>query len=115
MAKYYEYTPSKSGLPKGRTLHRNSDLKALVDPSAVVSTNPGAALWEVSETAKSKGLRPRTVELVRVDDDTGTIKGIVRVAIATEARWNEISDNDNFVLDGKRYKLRRKIAEEYGV
>jgi hypothetical protein len=115
MAKYYEYTPSKEGLPKGRTLHRLPALKDLVDPSAPASTDPGAALWEVSETAKSKGLRPRTVELVRVDDETGVIRGIVRVAIATEARWNEISNTDTFVLDGKRYKLRRKIAEEYGV
>jgi hypothetical protein len=115
MAKYYEYTPSKAGLPKGRTLHRNTDLKAIVDPSAVVSTNPGAALWEISETTNSKGLRPRSVELVRIDGDSGTIKGIIRVAIATEARWNEITDSDSFVVDGKQYKLRRKIAEEYGV
>jgi len=115
VAKYYEYTPSREGLPKGRTLHRNTALKGIVDPAAVVSTNPGAALWEVSETAKSKGLRPRTVELVRVDDETGTIKAVIKVAISTQARWNEITENDTFVVDGKRYRLRRKIAEEYGV
>lgn len=115
MAKYYEYTPSKEGLPKGRTLHRLPALKEIVDPGAPASTNPGAALWEISESAKSKGLRPRSVELVRVDQDTGVIRGIIRCAISTQSRWEAITDQDSFVVDGKSYKLRRKIAEEYGV
>lgn len=114
MTKYYQYFSDKSGII-GRTRHQRTDLKEIVDPGAAISVNPGLPLFEISETEQSYGLRPRHVELVEVDLDTGGIKGTVKVAIATRERWDAISSNDSFNVGGKNFRLRRKVAEEFGV
>ena len=113
--KYYKYT-SDSGIT-GRTMHRGAGAtaKTVVDPNAEVSTSPGAPLFEISERRRSFGLRPRHVELVRVDSDTGTIVGTRRVAVATIARFNAIGANDAFTINDQEWRVRRKVAEEFGV
>lgn len=113
MAKYYKYT-SNSGIV-GRTLHQKTAAKAAVDPDAEISTDVGAPLFESTETTRSKGLRPRMVELVRVNTDTGVIAGVLRVPIATATRWNAIAATDSFEINNQTWKVRRKIAEEFGV
>ncbi len=113
--KYYKYT-SDSGTV-GRTMHRGAGVasKTTVDPDAEVSTAPGAPLFEISESRRSFGLRPRHVELVRVNTDTGTIVGTRRVAVATIARFNAIAATDTFDIGGQTWRVRRKVAEEFGV
>jgi len=99
-----------------RTIHRNVALKEAVDPNAQVSDDLGAALFEISETTRTKGLRPRHVVLGQLNTETGFRTGGVRkVAIATVERWEEITADDNFTIDGKTYKMIRKVAEEIGV
>jgi hypothetical protein len=114
--KAYVYESSGlEGVPC-RTIHRNTALKTAVDPNAQVSTNPGAALFEISESVRSKGLRPRHVVLGRISSSTGFLLGSPKkVAIATQARWEEISPGDQFTVNNTVYKLIRKVAEEVGV
>jgi hypothetical protein len=112
------YVYQSSGAPdlSCRTIHRNTALKAAVDPNAQVSTDLGAALFEISETTKSKGLRPRHVVLGRVSNSTGFRLGSPKkVAIATQERWEEISPTDTFTVNNVTYKVIRKVAEEIGV
>jgi hypothetical protein len=98
-----------------RTIHRNTALKTAVDPNAQVSTNPGAALFEISETTRSKGLRPRHVVLGRVSTSTGFLLGSPKkVAISTQERWEEISPTDTFTVNNVTYRVIRKVAEEVG-
>ena len=113
--KYYKYT-SDSGIT-GRTMHRGAGVnaKTVVDPNAEVSTAPGAPLFEISERRRSFGLRPRHVELVRVNTDTGVIIGARKVAIATAARFAAIAATDTFDIGGQTWRVRRKVAEEFGV
>jgi len=99
-----------------RTIHRNVALKQAVDPQAQISTDLGAALFEISESVKKKGLRPRHVVLGQLNTETGFRTGGVRkVAISTVERWEAIDPDDTFTIEGKTYKLIRKVAEEIGV
>jgi hypothetical protein len=112
------YVYQSSGIPNYscRTIHRNTTLKEELDPEAEVSEDLGAALFEISETTRKKGLRPRHVVLARVNPDTGfRLGGVKKVAISTQARWEEISPAEEFTIDGATYKVIRKVAEEIGV
>ena len=113
--KYYKYT--SDGGTVGRTMHRGAGVtaKTTVDPDAEISTAPGAPLFEISESRRSFGLRPRHVELVRVNTDTGTIVGLRKVSIATAARFAAIGAADTFDIGGQTWRVRRKVAEEFGV
>jgi len=114
--KAYKYTSSGLEDRKCRTIHRNTALKEAVDPDAEVSKDLGAALFEISETVRSKGLRPRHVVLGAINNDTGfRTGGTAKVAIASVERWEEIDEDDEFTVGGKTYKLIRKVAEEIGV
>ena len=114
--KYYKYVSDTGGIT-GRTMHRGAGVtaKTTVDPDAEISTAPGAPLFEISERRRSFGLRPRHVELVKINSDTGTIVGVRKVAIATAARFAAISPTDDFTIGGQTWKVRRKVAEEFGV
>jgi len=114
--KAYVYESNTLSGIECRTIHRNTALKAAVDPNAQVSTNLGAPLFEISESVRSKGLRPRHVVLGRVNTSTGfMLKGAKKVAISTQARWEEISSDDTFTVNNATYKVIRKVAEEVGV
>lgn len=113
VVKYYTYTPDASGVPAGRVRIRRTALFELVNPGAAVAT-AGGALWEVSESRRTFGLRPRCVELGARNTETGTITGRVTVPVTTAARWAAITPSDTFTDGGKTYSLIRKIAEEFG-
>ncbi len=113
VVKYYVYTPDASGVPAGRVRIRRTTLFEAVNPDASVS-NTGGALWEVSESRRTFGLRPRCVELGSRNTETGVITGRVTVPVTTAARWAAISPTDTFNDAGKTYSLIRKTAEEFG-
>jgi hypothetical protein len=81
--------------------------------TATVATNAGP-LFEVSETKKKKGLKPRSVTLARISQTTGTQLATLDVPVLTAARWNEINLGQSFTINGQTWAVVRKNAEEVG-
>lgn len=113
---YLQYTPNNpiGGGSNGRILTRDKAvIEAVMGGSATVATSAGP-LFEVSETKKKKGLKPRGVTLARINSQTGTMTKQRFVPVLTAARWNDITLGQSFTINGETWSVIRKEAEEVG-
>jgi len=85
---------------------------AVLGATSEVATS--GALFEVSETKKRKGLRPRGVVLVQRDSTYGTIKKSLFVPVLTKARYDAINLGQTLTVDGQEWSVYRKEDEEVG-
>jgi hypothetical protein len=89
--------------------------KAVLDAVNAEETEVGSGpLFEVSETRRKYGLRPRGVLLGVRDATYGTITKRRFVPIVKPSRWNQISLGNTFTLGGVTWTVIRKEAEEVG-
>jgi hypothetical protein len=113
---YLQYTPDNpiGGTTNARIRTRTKErVEAVMGGTATVATNAGP-LFEVSETKKKKGLKPRSVTLARISQTTGTQLATLDVPVLTAARWNEINLGQSFTINGQTWAVVRKNAEEVG-
>lgn len=117
MAKKYflRYTPDNP-IGGGTNAHILTAKKTLVDTvngeTSVVSA--AGPRFEVSETRRKLGLRPRGVWLARRDPAYGTQVARFFCPVLKKAKWNDIDLGDTFTIDGQTWTIVRKDAEEVG-
>jgi len=89
--------------------------KDVLDTVNAEETELGSGpLFEVSETRRKYGLRPRGVLLGVRDSTYGTIVKRRFVPIVKPSRWNQISLGNTFSLNNQTWVVIRKEAEEVG-
>lgn len=113
---YLQYTPDNpiGGGTTARILTRDKAvIEAVMGGTATIATNAGP-LFEVSETKKKKGLRPRGVTLARINSSTGTQTKSRFVPVLTPARFAAITLGQSFTIGSETWSVIRKEAEEVG-
>jgi basic membrane lipoprotein Med (substrate-binding protein (PBP1-ABC) superfamily) len=109
-----KYTPNHPIDGSATAMIKTRD-KAVLDAVNAQETEVGSGpLFEVSETRRKYGLRPRGVLLGVRDSTYGTITKRRFVPIVTQTRWNQISLGNTFTLSGVTWTVIRKEAEEVG-
>jgi hypothetical protein len=116
MARVYniKYTPNHPIDGSATAMIKTRD-KAVLDLVNAQETELGSGpLFEVSETRRKYGLRPRGVLLGVRDSTYGTITKRRFVPIVTPTRWAQISLGNTFTISGTTWVVIRKEAEEVG-
>jgi hypothetical protein len=116
MARVYniKYIPNHPIDGSATAMIKTRDKEVLDLVNAETTETGSGPLFEVSETRRRFGLRPRGVLLGVKDSTYGTITKRRFVAIVKPSRWNQISLGATFTINNQTWTVIRKEAEEVG-
>jgi len=109
-----KYTPNHPIDGSATAMIKTRDKEVLDLVNAQETQLGSGPLFEVSETRRKYGLRPRGVLLGVRDSTYGTIVKRRFVPIVTPTRWAQISLGNTFTINNQTWVVIRKEAEEVG-